>query len=366
VLCYLTVRGIQLVQGAVCTTTAWRSYRRPRLVLGTLALTALESAWVAKRCLQRRALDEPFVAAVDTAAGIAGLVALAAGTTVEDRTAWVNWMCPLTYGTAAGTSLAMPRRQALAASGLLATTYVATVASSVTAGGSQASTAIANTLSYAGYVVATDTFAGRLRRSARELEAARRAAIERGERLATERERNQQHRLLHDSALQSLEAISYGMLNEEASQAEAARAANALRRALRGESSTHADGLYDALHDLVVELAPRGLAVELVFDVARDDVRSTVVTALAEATREALANVVKHADTSTAVVNASDTEEEIVVTVRDHGVGFEPETAIRQFGLTHSMEGRLREVAGGVNVWSRPGRGTRITLRAPR
>ena len=365
-LCFLTVRTITLVQGGVNTATAWRSYRRPRLVLATLGLVAAESAWLAVRCLKRRAVDDPVVAVVDTVVGLAGLGALAAGTTVDDRTAWVNWMCPLTYNTAAVAAISLDRPAAAAATAALAGAYLVTTAPNLHAGGSQLSTAVSNTMSYPGFLVATDTFVRRLRRSATELEEARRTALERGQRLAAERERNRQHRLLHDSALQSLELISRGMLDPTAARNESTRAAATLRAALSGDPGGGTGGLRDRFEDIAVEFAQRGLTVELVIDAEGVTLNHEVSPSLVEATREALTNVAKHARVPRAVVHVSETDDAIEVTVRDHGVGFDPDSAPAGFGLLESIRARIDESGGTTTVWSQPQRGTRITLRVPR
>ncbi len=87
--------------------------------------------------------------------------------------------------------------------------------------------------------------------------------------------------------------------------------------------------------------------------------------ALLGACREALANVVRHAGTTHAVVHAATAGDSIEVTIRDHGQGFDTDGVSPGFGIIQSITGRLLEVGGSVDIWSRPGSGTRITLRAP-
>ena len=91
--------------------TGWRAYTRPRLALATLLANLLESTWLARRCWRRQAYRVTFPALVDTGCGLVSLVAIAAATTPEDRTTWLNWMCPLTFGTAAGVAMAIEDRE---------------------------------------------------------------------------------------------------------------------------------------------------------------------------------------------------------------------------------------------------------------
>jgi signal transduction histidine kinase len=58
----------------------------------------------------------------------------------------------------------------------------------------------------------------------------------------------------------------------------------------------------------------------------------------------------------------------VEVTVRDHGRGFDPEAERGgfDFGIEQSITGRMREVGGRAELWSAPGRGTRVMLWGPR
>lgn len=363
--CFFVVRFFQLLNGVVCTFTAWRSYRRPRLVLATLAAAIIETGLLARHCSKRRAFDEPTPALIDVAVGVGGLVALAAGTTIEDRTAWVNWMCPFSYGSVAAAAGGLGSEKGSVAAGVLGATYLGTAATSIRAGGSLMSTAAANTLSYVGFFVAADTLTRQLRRSAIEIEEARRTAVERGERLAGERERNRQHRLLHDSALQVLEGIAHGWIKDHSAQAQAARGAADLRRVLRGQEKPTRSGIGATFEALVLEFAERGLSIELVLPTPDLEPAAPIVEALHSATREALMNVVKHANTPTVVVRVAHADQGLEVTIRDHGSGFDTSVRPPGFGITHSIEARTADIGGNVDLWSQPGRGTRVRLWCP-
>jgi signal transduction histidine kinase len=120
-----------------------------------------------------------------------------------------------------------------------------------------------------------------------------------------------------------------------------------------------------ALRDLVVEAADRGLTVELVTEGLRNEPEPEQARALIGACREALTNVVKHADTTHAVVHMAREGDSLELTIRDHGHGFDTNSVCPGFGIIQSITGRLTEIGGAVDVWSRPGSGTRITLHVP-
>jgi signal transduction histidine kinase len=83
--------------------------------------------------------------------------------------------------------------------------------------------------------------------------------------------------------------------------------------------------------------------------------------------QEALTNVRRHAEASSAVVRLTVTGEgerrQVSVHVQDDGVGFDPASA-HGTGL-EGLRGRVAQVGGAVDVASAPGEGTRVTLRVP-
>lgn len=93
---------------------------------------------------------------------------------------------------------------------------------------------------------------------------------------------------------------------------------------------------------------------------------------LFNAVRELLFNAVKHAQTHEAMVRVTSAENGFVqIEVADRGVGFDPnrrpesESDAASFGL-FSIRERLAVFGGHLDIDSTPGRGTRITLTAPR
>ena len=90
---------------------------------------------------------------------------------------------------------------------------------------------------------------------------------------------------------------------------------------------------------------------------------------LVAAIRQTLENVVRHADASKAIVFSDQEGDEIIVSVRDDGKGFEyDETRLQQegkAGMLKSMKGRAEELGGRMTVTSSPGNGTEIEFRVP-
>ena len=81
--------------------------------------------------------------------------------------------------------------------------------------------------------------------------------------------------------------------------------------------------------------------------------------------REALANVVRHAEASAAQVRVDAQREQVLVEIRDNGHGFEPADGHPgHFGLD-SMRSRAAEIGGRLTIASAPGSGTVIRVRVP-
>lgn len=82
--------------------------------------------------------------------------------------------------------------------------------------------------------------------------------------------------------------------------------------------------------------------------------------------QECLANVAKHARATRVGVTLSYDGDEVVLDVRDDGVGFEPSvpTAEGSFGL-RSIKQRIARLSGELTLESRPGDGTAVSVRIP-
>jgi signal transduction histidine kinase len=126
------------------------------------------------------------------------------------------------------------------------------------------------------------------------------------------------------------------------------------------------DGLVAALARHSYELdAPDGLTIEVQGPESRLALPQQVEAQLFAIGREALANVVRHADATVARVRVEAQREQIVVEISDDGRGFDPSNGHPgHFGL-ESMRSRTAEIDGRIAIASAPGHGTRVRIRVP-
>jgi signal transduction histidine kinase len=79
---------------------------------------------------------------------------------------------------------------------------------------------------------------------------------------------------------------------------------------------------------------------------------------------EALQNVAKYAGASRATVGLSCSDRSLRFTVTDDGAGFDAASSRHGTGL-QGMADRLAALGGGLQVRSRPGRGTTVSGQLP-
>jgi signal transduction histidine kinase len=230
----------------------------------------------------------------------------------------------------------------------------------------------------------------RMRRRAelrvRENEAALRTSHERihdlGGRLllAQEAERARIARELHDDVNQqvALLAIDLELLREGRQRPDAAT--------LVEEACERAHAIAKSLHDLSHQLHPARLRIlglvpalsglqrelsrpDCVIDFSSDNVPNTlphdITLCLFRVAQEALHNALTHGAASTVVVQLIGEPDRLVMTIVDDGVGFDVDDAWRRgLGLV-SMGERLESVCGTLDIQSRPGDGTRLSISVP-
>ena len=126
------------------------------------------------------------------------------------------------------------------------------------------------------------------------------------------------------------------------------------------------DGLVAALASHCFELgAPDGLTIDVRGPESRLALSQEDETQLFAIGREALANVVRHAEATVAHVRVESQREQVVVEIRDNGHGFDPANGHPgHFGL-ESMHSRAAEIGGRLTIASAPGSGTVVRVRVP-
>jgi signal transduction histidine kinase len=80
--------------------------------------------------------------------------------------------------------------------------------------------------------------------------------------------------------------------------------------------------------------------------------------------QEALNNVRKHATARRIIVRLHYRRGSLVLSIRDNGIGFDPEIVERGFGR-QSMHVRAQSIGARLKIASVPGHGTTVTLRVP-
>jgi signal transduction histidine kinase len=186
-------------------------------------------------------------------------------------------------------------------------------------------------------------------------------------------ERREHERLLHDTMLNTLTAISRGS-SGPAVVARCSQDIALLEHALAapGDPADPAGPggarLVADVEAVASEMRARGLRVHLQV-AGRDpgpDIPVPVAGAIVHATREALANVAAHAGTGEAWVTITLDPGTLDVTVRDTGAGFDPARVDpARLGLRCSITERVADWGGRVSVRSAPGQGTLVSMSWP-
>jgi len=204
--------------------------------------------------------------------------------------------------------------------------------------------------------------------------------------LVDERERISQD--LHDGIIQDLYAI--GLALEDVPDLMSDEPGEASRRVERAIESLHLTirdirnfifglrpelledgGLRAGLAALAEELRLNAmLEVELRAAAAVPDPNEAVEAQVLSIVKEALSNVARHAAAHQVVIDLADEVAEGAsgwrVTVSDDGSGFDPTNPVvlGHHGLAN-MRARARDVGGTLDLESRPGGGTHVTVRVP-
>ncbi|MBW1749814.1 MAG: PAS domain S-box protein, partial [Deltaproteobacteria bacterium] len=86
--------------------------------------------------------------------------------------------------------------------------------------------------------------------------------------------------------------------------------------------------------------------------------------------RELLCNVIKHAQATEVIVSLVNNEEELVIIVRDDGIGFEHDDTTYLVGIDSgfglfSVKQQIEGLGGELEIVSKPGKGCKATLTVP-
>lgn len=202
-------------------------------------------------------------------------------------------------------------------------------------------------------------------------------------------ERTRLSREIHDSVSQGLSSIN---LLLGAADQDFERSPQSARTHLRTAAATAREGL-DEVRRVVRDLAPAELeadpsgralhvalrrVVEQVPRTVRSELRvhgdptavpAAVAAAVLRTARGALANVTDHSRATRVVVSLTHHPDELLLDVRDDGVGFDAQRRHRSRGLRgHGLAGiehRAVSMGGWVSIESAPGEGTTVSLRLP-
>ncbi len=219
-----------------------------------------------------------------------------------------------------------------------------------------------------------------LARSAAELRRVNEEAARERERAARLAEREALARQIHDSVLQSLV-----MVNKRGRELGAQTAVSGLEVRRLAEMARQQEQALRALIQGQPDEPPAGkVSLKTVLEAAAFGVTGVPVTVttvgtvwlaaqdvdeLSAAVHQALENVAHHAHASQVAVFGDEEDGEVIVSVRDDGVGFEyDEELLRRegkIGVLKSMKGRIEELGGEMHIQSAPGAGTEVEFRIP-
>lgn len=181
------------------------------------------------------------------------------------------------------------------------------------------------------------------------------------------RDQRELQRTLHDTALNTLEAVAHhgDRLDPSAVGLRCRADAQVLAAWLDGAGSSTPVSWAAALEDELARARALGLSLSVgpgLADVG-EMLPSDVVVAMTGALREALLNVAKHAGVTSASVIGVAEDGSVEIRVQDAGRGFVPEAADDARGLAQSVRGRMEQAGGSAEILSDAVSGTTVLLR---
>jgi len=193
-------------------------------------------------------------------------------------------------------------------------------------------------------------------------------------------ERRRIARDLHDIVLQDLsgalqslrltdlQAKGSGMVLDLGEELEAlGRASSGLRSAIYDLRRERERPFLESVESLVElnQLATPEREIRLIVeDGFSVGLRTKASIELLRILQEALANVRRHSAATIVEVGLRTDDQAILLEVSDDGRGFDPGSARAGIGLS-AMRERVEELGGEIEISSRPGEGTEVTVRVP-
>lgn len=167
---------------------------------------------------------------------------------------------------------------------------------------------------------------------------------------------------VHDSVLQTLSLIQRNATDAPTVSRIARAQERDLRRWLYPDPSPLVSSFRVALEEMAADVEDTyGTRVDVVC--VGDVVSSEPLSALLQATCEAVANAGRHSGADTVSVYAEMSDAEVTVHVRDRGSGFSvSEIPADRMGVRESILGRIERYGGRASVSSEVGEGTRVEL----
>ena len=355
----LSLRAFDLIQGTFAMATgSLTASTNLRLELTVFVLLVVESllltAWLAKR-RSAQPCAWPIMVDFSLALVTVGLVPAY----ISRSAAWTGWPwpVPVTLSTVALLGASFARwRYVLASSCALALIYVAVMMLPLSGDSLGRSTAVVNALAYPGFAVLAFLFVRFVRRLATVADEARARVAE--------LEREQGKARIH-------ELLSYLRLDRFAESDEEMRLIMiADAQAKDEEMSSYVYGTdnlggFNAHTRKALKLHP-SLRVRTVVNVdSGAELAEEVLEQLQRALDTALSNAEQHAAGAQVVVSARSEGEQLVVTVRDDGPGFDLASTPQGFGIGEILGRQLEAVGGHGVVDSTPGRGTEVRITLP-
>ena len=109
-----------------------------------------------------------------------------------------------------------------------------------------------------------------------------------------------------------------------------------------------------------------GIPVDCSCDHLQEKLDGMIALAFLRVLQEGMHNAMKHSSAKSITVRLNCSDRDLNLEIKDDGVGFDVEGARLAAGLgLISMRERIHLIGGKFEIWSSPGQGTRIAVRAP-